>query len=175
MSPDARRFLNYEFATLSLVAALATRNPQAPVYRSGVGEEEKQITKDWLRKHLGSLGEQYRAKNVTDAEHVKNIATLVAEASKELGPSLYKSNLRFGVAQKLLNLYLKYLWATEYIREPPHCPIDGRIAQKAKLKYQWTTSEAEAEYISAIEALRNGPASESIATWELRNFEVGRQ
>ena len=175
MSPDARRFLNYEFATLSLVAGLGTRNPKAPVYCSNASDEDKQRTKDWLRERLKSLGEQYRSISVAEAAHVQNIANLAEAASNELGPVLHKTKLRFGVSQKILNLYLKYLWVTEYIPEPPHCPIDGRIAQKAKLSYQWTMSDSEAEYIAAVAALRTGPAGNNIAAWELREFEVGRQ
>lgn len=175
MSPDARRFLNYEFTTLALVAGLATRNPKAPIYRRDIEEDERQRVKDWLRERLRSLGDQYRERAPTETEHIQNIANLVADASAELGSVLDKSRLRFGVAQKLVNLYLKYLWTTEYIPEPPHCPIDGRIAEKSKLHYQWTTSDDQSEYIAAIEALRARGAGSRLAEWELREFEVGRQ
>jgi hypothetical protein len=175
MSPDARRFLNYEFASLSLVAALATRNPKAPVYRSGASEDQKTRVKESLRETLGALAEQYRAEMPCEAGHVANISTLASYASGEFGDALYESKFRFGVAQKLLNLYLKYLWVTNYIDEPPHCPIDGRIAEKADLNYQWTSSNSESEYMRAVLLLRSRVAGESIAHWELREFEVGRQ
>ena len=176
MSPDARRFLNYEFATLSLIAGLATRNPKAPVYSRDASEANKQSTKDWLRDRLSVLAEQYREGPVSEIKHIENIANFANKATEDLGSFLFQQRLRFGVAQKLVNLYLKYLWVTDYIPEPPHCPIDGRIAQKAKLPYQWTTSLCQADYEAAISDLRAGPARLSgIAAWELQQFEIGRQ
>ena len=175
MSPEARHFLNFEFATLSLVAGLATRNPQAPIYRKNVSEDDRQRMKEWLRIQLKSFAEQYHVGTVEDVRHVDNIALLADSTSQSLGDILFKGRLRFGVAQKVFNLYLKYLWVTDYIKEPPHCPIDGRIVQKANLSYQWTTSDSRTEYKAAVLALRTGPCSGSIAAWELREFEVGRQ
>jgi len=175
MTADARRFLNYEFATLSLVAGLATRNPQAPVYRNGAAEADKQRTKDWLRERLKRLAEQYHAGIVSEVNHIDNIATFADDATQELGRFLFHGKLRFGVAQKIVNLYLKYLWASDYITEPPHCPIDGRVAQKSNLRYQWTTSDSQAQYEGAIATLGAGPAGNCIAAWELREFEIGRQ
>ena len=175
MSPDARSFLNYEFATLSLVAGLATRNPLSPIYRKNVSEDQRQRTKGWLRLKLKIIGEQYHADLISESKHIENIATLAETTTHELGGILFQEKLRFGVAQKILNLYLKYLWVTDYIAEPPHCPIDGRIAQKAKLPYQWTISDSQQEYEEAVAALKAGPLGSSIATWELREFEVGRR
>jgi hypothetical protein len=175
VSPNARQFLNYEFATLSLVAGLATRNPRAPVYRKDASEEDKQRTKDWLRRELKTLAEQYHVSDVEESKHIENIVKFAEAATRSLGGRLFDGRLRFGVAQKVVNLYLKYLWVTDYVAEPPHCPIDGRIALKAKLAYQWTTSDSRAEYEEAVAGLRAGSCKESIAGWELREFEVGRQ
>jgi hypothetical protein len=35
--------------------------------------------------------------------------------------------MRIGLAQKALNLYLKYLWCLGEIHEPPHCPLDSIV------------------------------------------------
>ena len=177
MSPAARHFLNYEFATLSLMAGLATRNPKAPIYRDGASEDNRLSLKNWLREELTRLGGRYRVVEVSEIDHVDNIANFAAAASRSNGGVLLNGQMRFGVAQKLVNLYLKYLWVSNDICMPPHCPIDGRIAQMAGLPYQWTSSHSRPEYEAAILALKTriSSSNESIADWELRMFEVGRQ
>jgi len=175
MSPDARCFLKYEFSTLALMAGLATRNCNAPVYWPRTSEDDKRRTKDWLRKELGHIVELYRRAPVNEIQHVKNIAAFAEAATQGIGGVLFQGRFRFGVAQKVLNLYLKYHWVTDYVKEPPHCPIDGRIAKKAKLAYQWTISDSRTEYEEAVVVIRSCCANGSIAQWELREFEVGRQ
>ena len=70
----------------------------------------------------------------SEEQHYKNIESLIAKAnvlgSVLLGPDGYK----YGVAQKLLNLAVKYMWCLEHINEPPHCPIDRIIINKTKFK-----------------------------------------
>ena len=112
---------------------------------------------------------------MNEQQHVENIAAFADAASRELGDIVHHGTFRFGVAQKIVNLYLKYLWVADYTKEPPHCPVDGRIARKASIRYQWTTSDSRSEYEAAIDAIRSRGAGNSVAQWELREFEVGRQ
>jgi hypothetical protein len=62
-----------------------------------------------------------------------------------------RADLNRGIAQKLLNLYLKYLWCVGYIVEPPHCPIDRIIIGKTSFRdrLNWTEM-GEAEYREVI-------------------------
>ncbi len=72
---------------------------------------------------------KYKEK-VNPTEHLKNI-NRISEFSKnsEFSYMLKNGELNFGVSQKLLNLYLKYLWCLDIIKTPPHFPVD-RIIQK---------------------------------------------
>jgi len=90
--------------------------------------------------------------------------------AKVLGDAGYK----LGVAQKLLNLLLKYLWSLGWIKEPPHCPVDRIILGKTALRDQlnWTQMVRQEDYVRAMEAIRRKADAEglSIAHWELKNF-----
>ncbi len=51
---------------------------------------------------------------------------------------LFGNGFRVGIAQKALNLYLKYLWCLGKITEPPHCPFDSIIISEIKCNIKWT-------------------------------------
>ncbi|MBN3196976.1 hypothetical protein [Pectobacterium versatile] len=63
---------------------------------------------------------------------------------------------KFGVAQKLLNLLLKYLWCLGNIPEPPYCPVDRIILEKTSFrgKVNWTIITRTSEYQRAICAIK---------------------
>jgi hypothetical protein len=113
-------------------------------------------------------------KSCADDVHIKNITDLSTFGTKAgaglLGPDGYK----FGVAQKLLNLLLKYLWCLGHIPEPPHCPVDRIILGRTHLKgkVNWTQLVSAGAYKDAIAAIKTAAQRErlSIAKWELREF-----
>jgi len=88
-----------------------------------------------------------------------------------LGDARYK----IGVAQKLLNLQLKYLWCMGLTAEPPHCPIDRVIINKTPLrgKVAWTKITTLGEYRQVISSLKEvvDRTGLSIAQWELDNYD----
>ncbi len=174
MTPEQLSFLEYEFTTSSLLAALATRRKTHPTYAVGATDSEKETVKLWLRAHLRQVGKRYQFQSLTEAEHLEEIRRLATEASRTHSPALHKGKFRFGVAQKLLNLYLKYLWSAGVVQTVHHCPLDGIINGEAKLGYEWNTSDSEAEYIEAISKLRSQVGGELLQVWEIRTFRVAR-
>lgn len=106
--------------------------------------------------------------------HIDNLERFAAfgttAGSGLLGPDGYK----LGVAQKFLNLMLKYLWCIGTISEPPHCPVDRIIIGRTELKgkMNWTEIKTTCEYIEAIGAIRKSAneAGLSVAQWELKVF-----
>lgn len=84
---------------------------------------------------------------------------------------------RLSHAQKSASVYLKHLWCMRRISEPPVCPIDRRILQKAIGSHQvplWTPVDTLKEYraqfaILATAAQRN---YQRIAVWELLTFPI---
>jgi len=91
-----------------------------------------------------------------DYEHIEKIIS-VSRYSSNFSGILNRGRLNFGVSQKLLNLYLKYLWCLDILKTPPpHFPIDRIIQQNLGI-YQpvaWTQMQDETDYINIIEIAR---------------------
>jgi hypothetical protein len=115
---------------------------------------------------------QYQA-GCSEAKHYENISTLVELGSASGKSVLSSRGYGYGIAQKLLNLYLKYCWCAEYFGEPPHCPIDRIIIGKTSFrnKRNWTEMN-EAEYRGVIEEITKIARSQGLtpARWELENY-----
>ncbi|MEE1916511.1 hypothetical protein V0R52_08910 [Pseudomonas asiatica] len=170
LSINKKRFLSYELGLLSLKAALSTRNSEAPVYARGTKTHQREEEKKILRAILDKLEHMYLDGNITEEQHVEFIERTAIDVSKALGNRLHNGRFRIGVAQKLINLHLKYLWATGHIQEPPHCPIDGIIRDKAKISYDWTTNDSIEAYKQAIDDLKAVAKTRTLAVWELEEF-----
>ena len=112
----------------------------------------------------------YAFGRVPDEAHCEYIESLSNRATREHSVCLRKGKLRFGVAQKLVNLYLKYLWVADLVEEPPHCPIDGIVRDLAGLDYNWITDDSRCQYERVIAALKRRAHPKSLAVWELQEF-----
>ena len=101
----------------------------------------------------------------TEQQHYSNIKALVDFGTQATPDILRDGNYRYGVAQKLLNLTLKYYWCMGHIPPPPHCPVDRIVIEKTHLRGQvnWTEIKCEAEYRDVIEAIRKVAGGESLA------------
>jgi len=167
---DKKRFLRYELGLLSLNAALSTRNSEAPVYAKGVELHQRIKEKKIFREFLEKVENIYVKGNVTEEQHIELIQKTADDISKALGNKLHNGRFRIGVAQKLINLHLKYLWAAGYIEEPPHCPIDGIVRDKAKISYEWTTCDSIKAYVQAVQDLKIVASTRTLSVWELEEF-----
>ena len=167
---EKKRFICYELGLLSLNGALSTRDAASPIYENNVKLHQRENAKKIFREVLVSLENIYIVGKVVDEQHIAFIKKTSAYVSSKIGTKLHDGRFRIGVSQKLINLHLKYLWVTGYILEPPHCPIDGIIRDKANIKYDWTTSDSIEEYIQTISALRELAKEKSLAIWELETF-----
>ncbi len=116
--------------------------------------------------------------NMTDSEHIEKIIKLRCQLRGEFLDILNNQCLRFGRAQKMLNLYLKHLWVRGYIDAPPHCPFDRNILRELFRPSResftpWTQMNDIDEYKrwvnKARQVAKNGQYS-SISEWELVTF-----
>jgi hypothetical protein len=167
---DKTTFLRYELGILTLKAALSTRNGEAPIYASAFREYQRTPFKDALREELQAIEKVYSNGRVSEVFHCDYISSLAERVSQTHSKYLHSGRLRFGVAQKLVNLHLKYLWVGGFIEEPPHCPVDGIIRDLAGLNYDWTTSNSRTEYENAIASLLLQAHPSSLSVWELQKF-----
>jgi hypothetical protein len=165
-----KRFIDDQVFSLTLMAT----TQRSGIYREEVGESERAKFRGALKSALESLAKEYVIE-VPREQHHKNIKSLSASLSTSHGAYLSNNRFRIGLAQKSLNLYLKYLWCLGRLdNEPPECPIDRIVLDKIGCphckKINWTSIDTISEYSVAIEhasdaAQKNGL---SLAEWELK-------
>lgn len=162
-------FLKNQFWNATIGAAFQ----RAKLYVDNSSEKQKKAFRQDLKVEVESIAELYKKRTISDSEHIINIEKLVKFSSK------YKSilnddKLKFGVAQKVLNLYLKYLWCHNYIKEPPHFPLDRTIQVKFKLKtiVSWTKIDNSQDYLKIISKIKEKAKDKniSLASIELIEF-----
>lgn len=166
-------FINSEIWSLTIGGAFQRAN----VYKPNVLEKDKKDFKFMLKGYIdNTIVDRYKKGNVSDSHHIENIERL-QEYTSNFDKLLTNGQFNFGVSQKLLNLYLKYLWCLDLIPEPPHFPVDRIIQQKLKFKpiIAWTKIETSEEYMSIVNFARTKINSKdafytSLATIELNLF-----
>ena len=165
-------FLQNEFWILSWNASVQ----RAVKYAKGTTEKDRRPFRDYVFKHCNREIIPRYDKGQTEPEHVANIVELrdVALAYPDKGLLIAPYNI--GVAQKLLNLQLKYLWCAGLVEMPPHCPIDRIILSHTRLRNRvnWTNMTTVSEYKQAIEAIKEKTGGKPIAEWELTTYNRRR-
>ncbi|SKB76939.1 hypothetical protein SAMN05660776_2892 [Salegentibacter holothuriorum] len=150
-------FLNNEIWVLTFGGGFQRAN----VYKEKIPEPVRKEFREALRDKIEALvAKDYHTK-VSEEVHVKNIQSIVDFSNKEQIQG-YTIPINFGVAQKLFNLYLKYLWCSDKLATTPvHFPVDRLIQtklneeakeagiQRRELK-AWTQFEDEKEYLEVI-------------------------
>jgi hypothetical protein len=150
-------FLNNEIWILTFGGGFQRAN----IYKEKIPEPVRKEFRKALREKIEALVAKSYHSKVSEEKHVKNIQSIV-DFSKEKNIEGYTIAINFGVAQKLLNLYLKYLWCSDKLDTTPvHFPVDRLVqeilnkeakdagVQKRKLK-AWTQFEDEKDYLEVI-------------------------
>jgi hypothetical protein len=168
---------NSEFIVDELwTMAWAASVQHAKVYEPGIKRDSKPV-RDFRRDVATYVATEllptYKSP-CDEAQHYANIDALIAHASKVGASVLPTHAYKFGVAQKLLNLCLKYHWCLGRIEEPPHCPVDRIVIDKTSFrgKLNWTDIRSREKYAAVIADIAQLATAEglSIAEWELRNY-----
>lgn len=144
---DKKDFLDKEIWLLSTMGAFQ----RASLYKQSALKTEKTYFKRMLKGYLdNSIISNYQ-NEVSENNHINNIKG-VSDYSTCFEDILANGKLNFGVSQKLLNLYLKYLWCLGIITiPPPHFPVDSIIQRKLNLKViPWTKIKDEEDYLKVI-------------------------
>ena len=164
-------FLRNEFLTLTLLGALGRSN----TYLKSALEEERVELRDKLRAKLKDVGTRYMSP-VDDSSHVANICEIADEMTSQFSRFLKRERFRIGIAQKALNLYLKYLWCLGEIPAPPHCPFDSIVIAHLPKERQrpWTSIDKAEDYMALVGAARVIAGESSQAEWELKVWNEGK-
>ena len=169
---DKMQFIVNELWILAWAASVQ----RAKLYKKDMDPTSKEVSKfreDIIRFLSEKIIPKY-ANGCSEEQHYKNIDDLIAYVNKVYPGILTQSGYKYGVAQKLLNLALKYYWCLGLVQEPPHCPIDRIIINKTKHngKINWTQITERAQYEKIIKEIRvlAEKKSLSIPMWELESY-----
>lgn len=169
MNTEQERFLREELLTLTINGALGRSRTYS---KFASAEDKKKLKKkllEDLRQELREIAKQYKTP-VAERTHISNIQKLANALSSKYPAILTDGRFRIGVAQKALNLYLKYLWCAGLAPVPPHCPFDRRIIEKLLgcSGLNWTYLDKIDDYEDLVRQARKIAGSMSLSEWELK-------
>jgi len=141
------------------------------LYRKGIepGSENTRLFRQKVVSYLSSqVIPKYSENEISEEQHHKDIDELIDYANsigeKVLGQGRYK----YEVAQKLLNLALKYYWCLGEITEPPHCPVDRIVIEMTRHKgTSWTKIVKSRSTRKLLKIIKHSAGTQSVAMWEL--------
>jgi hypothetical protein len=148
---------------------------RAGIYKTEIliTEKERSDFRNGLKMYVEThLLLQYKI-IISEKSHIENIQKIV-DFSTQHAVILSNDTLNFGVAQKLLNLLLKYHWCIGEIAEPPHFPVDRLIQKEIGCKItNWTELNNVTDYLCIIDAARIKAHEKNmtLAMWELVHFQ----
>ena len=162
---EREKFLLNQIFSLTLQATVQ----RSSIYQKNATPKGKGDFRRGLERALKRLAKGYEGTVVSDATHCKNIEGLTEELTTEHANVLVGGRFRIGSAQKALNLYLKYMWCSERISLPPHCPIDAQVLAELKgcEKIRWTRLDSITKYAEIIGRAKAVAGESSLAEWEL--------
>ena len=186
---EKKQFIIQECMLMSYQAGVQTRNKHYPVYNklpeafTNLREIRfqpdntsnlKTTVFDFLSTYLSEIQEN----GVNEEDHFFKIASLADSLSNEFKPVLKEGRFRIGISQKIINLFLKYMWSMGEIPEPCHCPMDGIVKsqiQKRLIKLplvDWTQLDNMTDYLTYVLAVKELAEKDNmtIATWEFLNW-----
>lgn len=166
-----KEFLYAEVFSMTL-AATAQRSH---LYASELSEKEREPFQRSLKKALESTASSY-TKAISEEQHIQNISKLAEYLTYKHAALLDGGKMRFGHAQKALNLYLKYLWCLGQLPMPPHCPIDSVILKMIPkfTQERWTKLDSVERYKAIIASAKTKAKEKglSLAAWELHEYNA---
>lgn len=168
-------FLLNEIFTSSINAGLQTRNRDYPVYKKNLTDlKAKENMILCIRKFLLGYIKDFDA--IDEEGHKEKITLMAKRITENYMPILHNGEFRIGISQKIINLFLKYLWCIGWINEPYHCPFDSIIKShliKGDSSVQltdWTRMNSMEEYKEYVKVARERANDEhcSIPEWEVK-------
>lgn len=157
----------------SIRMGLLTRNKDYPVYKPFTPNRVKKEIKTLIKKFLLEIRDETIGIWYREEQLLSKIESLAQTITNKYVKYLHQDTFRYGISQKIINLFLKYLWVIGEIEEPIHCPIDN-IVRQAIIKQNptfktcsWTEMTKETEYLEYIDAIISIKKYKTIAEWEL--------
>jgi len=183
---NPKDFIINECLLFSISAAFQTRNRLYPIYKKqdelsfDISElpQIKENVKSTVHNFLKEYTMEIKSSGLSEPSHIKKIIALADILTQKFESILHKGRFRIGISQKLINLFIKYMWSIGELDEPIHCPIDGIIKRQIEKNIgktnliDWTkldSIEDYMEYITSISFIAK-KQNLSVAVWELTNW-----
>lgn len=162
---------NNETYLINAIRASVQRNT---IYATDLPSDKREVIKEMWTYALESLASKYK-NNQSKQQYLDDVLYLKNFMNKQFKDDKFFASTGFRIshAQKSLSVYLKYLWCTDKIEEPPCCPIDAIILQKVSINnVAWTAIDSINALENIIDIVAEVAAKErkTIAKWELANF-----
>lgn len=149
---------------MSVLGALG----RSRTYSESASTEDNNHFRNALREKLDEVSRKYKS-IITDEEHLSNIKNLSDDLTSRFHHCLRNGRFRIGIAQKALNLYLKYLWCVKLIAPPPHCPFDSIVISYLPdcSDLNWTSIDTIEDYKRLVRSAQTIANDKSLPVWEL--------
>lgn len=177
MKQSKKEFVNIIFLSDSYNSAVRTRNQEGKIFESANSEKRTKFQDDCY-KLLHQYAQSFKTDPWTFEDHYKKIEEFRNEVTDQGNGILKNNTFRYGIAQKMLNLYFKYLWCSGDLKtEPLHCPIDGIVKEILgnSTLVNWTSMVEMEEYKKYIDLIREKDKSRSPSQWELEEWGTYRK
>jgi hypothetical protein len=165
-------FIQQMYLRNAINAALQRAN----VYSDDVTGEQKTAFKRDCSQHLADLGRRYFAWEHDLESFCAEVQRFSATLSQDHADTLVGHHLRIGIAQKMVSLYLKYLWlAGDCSKKPAAAVLDRGILEASGFHPppNWTEMDDFRQYQDIQAAIQQRAEEEgfgSAAVWEAERW-----
>lgn len=133
----------------SINAAINTRTT---FFNSGISRELKDLFRRVLASKLVKYSKKYYKEQREYIFHtdVQKLQNEINDHFRESNLFFYDNGFTLGNSQKVLSVYLKYLWCFGFIPMPPACPLDRVMLTISKAPYNkrsWGKINSIDEYL----------------------------
>jgi hypothetical protein len=177
------KFIERMILRNSVNAALQRAN----IYDGGADSKLKREFKKEAKKWLVDFGKDYHWEEASEKSKknwCNNVQSLADSLTRKFGKYLIGEQLKIGVAQKMISLYLKYLWLLgNKNKKPLFAVLDRGIMKAARVKDapNWTSLNKIEEYeriVLAIDKFATSKTSKNTknnysdgAEWEAEKWD----
>jgi len=168
-----RDLVENEILILTINGALARGKAVYNFYEENdiISGKRKIDFRNFIKDKLKTFKNIYKNGNVDEGSHIQNLLDFKNLIDNNYKAILKNNGINFGRVQKLLNLYLKYLWSLGEIEVPPHCPFDSIIISKLDNTSGiiWTDMTLD-DYKLLITRAKEKAGNKNLSEWELEVF-----
>jgi hypothetical protein len=149
---------------------------RASVYDGSADVQLKREFKEKAKQWLVTFGDCYSRKKASKKNWCNKVQSLANTLTGEFGNYLTGKRLTIGVSQKMISLYLKYLWLCgEDDKKPLFAVLDRKIMKVAGVKNppNWTKLDDIKKYkciVSTIDTFAKSKNYSDGAEWEAEKW-----